>query len=55
MVEHVPDCPFVKNNSVGCALDDRKCDKCGWNPAVDEVRRQKTREKLMKEAANDKT
>lgn len=55
MTEHVPDCPYMKNSSVGCALADRKYDKCGWNPVVDAARRQKTREKLMKEALNDKT
>lgn len=55
MVEHIPDCPHIKHSPVGCALADRKCDRCGWNPAVDKVRRQKIREKFAKEAAHDKT
>lgn len=55
MVDHVPDCPYMKNSSVGCALENRKCEKCGWNPEVDAARREKTRERLAKEAANDKT
>ena len=42
MVEHIPDCPFMKNSSVG------------WNPAVDAARRQKIREKIAKEVAHDK-
>lgn len=30
-------CPF--NCCVECPDDGRKCNKCGWNPAVDEKRR----------------
>ena len=54
MIDHIPNCSFVKNSSVGCSLTDRHCDKCGWNPDVDEIRRQKIREKFLKEIANDK-
>lgn len=54
MVEHIPDCPFMKNSSVGCSLVDRHCDTCGWNPVVDAARRQKIREKIAKEVAHDK-
>ena len=48
MTVHIPDCEY--NRSIGCSLVDRKCEKCGWNPEVDAVRREKTRERLAKEA-----
>ena len=38
------DCPFRPGGAVDC--DTGWCDKCGWNPAVEEKRKKKIREKL---------
>lgn len=31
--------------NAGVACTDKKCERCGWNPAVDKARRKKTRRK----------
>lgn len=40
--------PYCKYNmAVSCT--DHKCENCGWNPEVDEARREKTRERVRNE------
>lgn len=40
-------CPF--NWCVDCGLNDRQCNKCGWNPDVAERRNDKLRKELRYE------
>lgn len=36
-----PDCEYHRN--IECSLYRRKCEKCGWNPKVEEARLKKIR------------
>lgn len=42
--KQIRDCPFRKDGAIDCT--DGWCDKCGWNPKVEEERKKKIREKL---------
>ena len=39
-------CKFTSN--VDCKEEDRRCDKCGWNPEVKARRVEKIREKMTR-------
>ena len=50
-------CPY--NQALDCmdrsdSKDTKPCEKCGWNPDVDQERRKKTREMLAKGVTNGK-
>ena len=34
----IPHCQY--NDGVACELEGRKCNRCGWNPVVSEMRKQ---------------
>ena len=50
MTEHIPDCKYAKVRSSVACEDQTKCSKCGWNPLVDMERKQKTSERMAREA-----